>query len=502
MKRSPPPLSGVKAHRSVFLRLLFSLLLLAVVPVFIYLQLSQADRDRNDVLLESLRAQGMLIARSLTPTLRSADAGRVATLDNELSRLSLGDLTLKLFFRPDGAETGAFYYVAAVPQSSGDALAQDMKDISESGMLAAIWRSCSGQEPLSRRINDNQGNEELLISVTPVAAGNGCWALVTGTSAGAVLATSLGQKYWQSPEIVIAFAIYCILAVTVAAVMFDLWRTLRRIEAKAEAIARGDEDGQAFSALNSVPELAGATTNLDRMIARLRRVASEVRAAADTSTHALKTPIGAIVQAVEPLRRAVPSDDKRAHRAIEIIEQSCQRLSSLLATTNQTLEAATQIGAPPQDMVDLTETVSGICESFSASLAGGEVGLRLEIRDHCTILGSDELIETILENLVDNALSVAPVGSSITVELARVGGDAQITVSDSGPGLSEHLLEAAFEKGNSFRPAAQQTNAAGNFGFGLWIVRRAVETMQGSVWAANRPEGGLAVTVRIPELTA
>jgi two-component system sensor histidine kinase CpxA len=71
-----------------------------------------------------------------------------------------------------------------------------------------------------------------------------------------------------------------------------------------------------------------------------------------------------------------------------------------------------------------------------------------------------------------------------------------LDVSDCGPGLPENELE------NIFRPFYRADDArqrdTGGFGVGLAIANRAVRLHHGEVWARNRPEGGLVVSLKLP----
>lgn len=64
-------------------------------------------------------------------------------------------------------------------------------------------------------------------------------------------------------------------------------------------------------------------------------MARNMRAAADETAHALKGSLATIQSSIEPLRRAVPLDDIRARRAIELIEAALSRLNDLVEAVHQ-----------------------------------------------------------------------------------------------------------------------------------------------------------------------
>jgi two-component system, OmpR family, sensor histidine kinase ChvG len=116
-----------------------------------------------------------------------------------------------------------------------------------------------------------------------------------------------------------------------------------------------------------------------------------------------------------------------------------------------------------------------------------------------TVLGSEAMIETVLDNLIDNALSFSPPHAVVSVDLRQDGWSAMLEVSDRGPGVAEDRIEHIFERYYSERREETQTGAPGSyFGIGLWIARRNVEAMGGTITAENGAPSGLRVLVRLP----
>jgi two-component system sensor histidine kinase ChvG len=115
------------------------------------------------------------------------------------------------------------------------------------------------------------------------------------------------------------------------------------------------------------------------------------------------------------------------------------------------------------------------------------------------VLGTEEMIETVVENLIDNAVSFSPAGGEILIHLTRDGHFAEITVSDQGPGVPAEQLERIFDRYYSERRGEAESDASPSyFGIGLWIARRNVEAMGGTIEAENLTPHGMAVHVRMP----
>jgi two-component system sensor histidine kinase ChvG len=90
----------------------------------------------------------------------------------------------------------------------------------------------------------------------------------------------------------------------------------------------------------------------------------------------------------------------------------------------------------------------------------------------------------VIDNLLTNALSFSPPGSTITVSLSRHGQDALLWVDDEGIGIPAGSEEKVFSRFYSQRPEAEAFGE--HSGLGLSIVRQIVEAHGGAIHAENR----------------
>jgi two-component system, OmpR family, sensor histidine kinase ChvG len=96
-------------------------------------------------------------------------------------------------------------------------------------------------------------------------------------------------------------------------------------------------------------------------------------------------------------------------------------------------------------------------------------------------------------------VSFSSAGSEILIHLTRDGRFAHLSVSDEGPGVPAEQLERIFDRYHSERRAEPTSDASSSsFGIGLWISRRNVEAMGGTIEAENRTPHGMAVHVHLP----
>jgi len=86
-----------------------------------------------------------------------------------------------------------------------------------------------------------------------------------------------------------------------------------------------------------------------------------------------------------------------------------------------------------------------------------------------------------------------------SVDLSTTDGMAELLIADSGPGVSAENLERMFDRYFSHRPAGDgPSDGQVHFGIGLWVARRNVEALGGTIMAENRAPNGLLMRVKLP----
>jgi two-component system sensor histidine kinase ChvG len=292
--------------RSLISKLAFLIVVFLTVPIIVYTQFQQADSDKRQLLLDSVREQGRLLAEGLRPTLEREDPSPLLALPEEIVRLVTPHTGVKVLFRPKGAQGAETFFLVAVEPAVPPAELEAERDrMLQRGVLDNLGSTCEGKLPVALRHSRPQG-EELLTSITPITTSAGCWAVVTAHSSGAFLGTSIGQPYWQTFEVRIAAESYLIMAAITISVVFGIWHSLTRFGRLARKIRTGTAPTESFEAQNRVPELAVVAGEFDRMTQSLQSSADDLRRAAEDNAHAFKTPIAIIRQSLEPLDRHHP----------------------------------------------------------------------------------------------------------------------------------------------------------------------------------------------------
>ncbi|MGH6933564.1 MAG: sensor histidine kinase [Dongiaceae bacterium] len=502
------PPTGRQAERSLVSRFILLIIVFLAVPVAVYHTFKQSELDRQTLIIESVQERGRLVGLGLLPLLQKTEPSPLLAIGDELRRFASPSTRLKILFRPaDQQNEAGFFFVAASPTVSSDSLSRERDEMLRLGILKNVSNTCSGDMTLATRYRDPDGRDEILTSMTPILTESGCWVIVVSHPIESLLGTSIAQPVWQRFEVRVAAGIYLALAGLTLLVFFSVRRSVLRFRLLARDIRTGEAGENSFASQNELVELAGVAEEFDRMINTLRASAESIRHAAEDNAHAMKTPIAIMRQSLEPLKRIVPLTDNRGRRAIDVLENSIERLDQLVSTARRMDEAMAELLDPPRQRVDLSRLLKRMMEAYGGVLEGRGLRLGTTLDDDIVVRASEELMETVVENVIDNSVSVSPPGGRISVTLRRSSRFANLLIQDEGPGVPAEDLGRIFQRRFSNRPEATETgngvdeatnNESVHAGIGLWIVRRNIEAIGGRVSAENGPQGGLVLRIQVP----
>lgn len=497
---------GKRLAHSLVAKFVVMVLVFFAVPAIVYQEFRQADLDRQHIVLTAVREQGRLMAESLRPLLEREAPSTLLVLPDEVKRLWGEGYGVKVLFRPAGEEgTQGVFFVASEPRLKPEDLRAEKESLIEQGVFDNLTASCLIERPIALRRERPSGQEELLTSMTAIRSDAGCWVVIVTQSADLFLGTSIGQPYWKTLEVQIAAAIYLGMGLILAVLVFGVWRDLSRFRDLARGIREGRASKGGFVVNNRIPELEPVAHEFDRMTHALRESAVTLRRAAEDNAHAFKTPLAIIRQALEPLKRSVEDENQRGRRALQVVEEALDRLESLVATARQLEHTSAELMVPPREKVDLSGLLQRMLEAYNGSFKARGLIRESHVEPGIVVIAGEDLLETVIENIMDNAIEAGPRGTAISVELKAVDRKTiTLAVRDRGPGVPESELGRIFERYVSYRerksgePVAAVEGGGHHMGIGLWIVKRNVEAVGGQVWAENRRDGGLSIVVSLP----
>jgi len=244
-------------------------------------------------------------------------------------------------------------------------------------------------------------------------------------------------------------------------------------------------------------ELGELARDFDAMAERIEGlVGSQQRLLRDVS-HELRSPLARLVVALE-LARARAGE--AAQGPLDRIAREAGRLDELIGQLLllARLEAGGDRGATED--VDLVELLSDVVADAGYEAVPGRAEIRFAPTGGWRITGRPGLLRSAFDNVLRNALHHTPDGTPVEVELRRADGAIGIVVRDRGAGVPDGELDRIFEPFHRVDDARDRS--LGGTGIGLAIARRAIEAHGGRIEARNHPDGGLEVTLRLPEADA
>jgi signal transduction histidine kinase len=293
--------------------------------------------------------------------------------------------------------------------------------------------------------------------------------------------------------------VLALLAVTVMAVLLG-WliagralSRLRAIEAAASAVS-GESLGRRVALQGPDDELRELANAFDAMLERLDAAfASQKRFVANAS-HELRTPLTVLRTEVEVALSDSDATAADLRATAEVVREEVMRFEALLESLLAL--ARSEAGALESDeQVDLAETTRRVVERLRHDAAENAVRLSLHA-ERTMVAGDPDLLEQLVFNLVENAVTHNSRDGFAVVRLGPRGADALLEVTNSGPRVPDEelaLLTEPFHRFDRRRPGR-------GAGVGLSIVRAVATAHGGRLGLAPRDEGGLVAEVVLPGL--
>jgi len=260
----------------------------------------------------------------------------------------------------------------------------------------------------------------------------------------------------------------------------------------AQRVPEGDTDprtevGQVGAALNKMLDHVGNALEVRH------NSEMQVRQFVADASHELRTPLAAIRGYAELSRRSRQPVPEEVGHVLRRVESEAQRMTALVE--DLLLLARLDAGRPlAHDQVDLTMLV--VDAVSDAHAAGPRHDWQLDLPEEPVLVTGDRArLHQVLANLLANARTHTPEGTTGTVGVSATGTGALLRVTDAGPGIPAELQPHIFER--FARGDSSRSRAAGSTGLGLSIVHAVVTAHGGTVSVASAP-GRTEFTVRLP----
>ncbi len=289
-------------------------------------------------------------------------------------------------------------------------------------------------------------------------------------------------------------------------------RPIRRLSAAAAQVRNG------LNRRYTIPDFAGRNDEIGDLARALRAMTEAMwsrmdgieRFAADVA-HEIKNPLTSLRSAVETASRI--RDPAQLRQLMDIIVADVKRLDRLISDISDASRLDAELSRAEPEPVDIVAMLSTLADIYQTSgvLRGGvleaptsaPVSLGLDTPEDGPVVVNalEGRLVQVFRNLIANAQSFSPPGSTITLRAYRKANQAVVEVDDQGPGIPAGKEEAIFERFYSERPTGEAFGI--HSGLGLSISRQIVNAHGGRLTANNRvgPNGnvvGARFVTRLP----
>ncbi|MCZ8314671.1 ATP-binding protein [Phreatobacter sp.] len=231
---------------------------------------------------------------------------------------------------------------------------------------------------------------------------------------------------------------------------------------------------------------------------RLERLRADFVA---NASHELRTPLASVLGFIETIQGPARNDAAARDRFLGIMLTQARRMSRLIDDLLSLSRVELNEHVRPTDTVDLVALIAQLRDTLGPGAA--EQGVTIEVSaaaPSLTVLGDQDELFRLFENLVQNAVKYGADGKRVVVSLESEGRDgrpteAVVTVRDFGPGIPAEHLPRLTER--FYRVDVASSRDKGGTGLGLALVKHIVNRHRGRLAIASPPGQGASFTVRL-----
>lgn len=250
---------------------------------------------------------------------------------------------------------------------------------------------------------------------------------------------------------------------------------------------------------DSGDEAADLVITINGMLDRLESQIKLQQAFIASASHELKTPLAILLGEVQGLRRRASADPEMVVFT-DSLEEEIRKLLRIVETfLIMTRSRAVKRLEVVADVVVEETILSAIRKCrYEAKTRGVLMAPRLSADEgmgEAIVSGDADLITSMIENLLSNAIHHSPPGGTVEVEARTTFKEVHIHVRDQGPGIPEEHHSRIFEQGDQVSPEGK---FSGKSGTGLAIVTAVVDVHGGSISVRNRESTGCEFIVHLP----
>lgn len=213
-------------------------------------------------------------------------------------------------------------------------------------------------------------------------------------------------------------------------------------------------------------------------------------------THDLKGPVGTLMAFVDLLNNQNDLDESQRKIVMENLEILSQSSFHLLQNLLDWAHSSENIAEFKEEKIDLEKLIISNTEFYQSLMLLKSIKLEFQHDEDVFIIGNSKMIETVVRNLVSNAIKFTPKEGQITISLRKDEKIVHLIVSDTGVGIEPERLDLIFKIDNI--RTTNGTNGESGSGLGLAMCKEFVTKNQGAIRVESEVNAGTRFIVDFP----
>jgi signal transduction histidine kinase len=236
---------------------------------------------------------------------------------------------------------------------------------------------------------------------------------------------------------------------------------------------------------------------ISRQNERLQKAVGAQNKLFSIMAHDLRSPLASLSNIIKLI--TIYIDNSRYNEAAELSRQMDRKNDHLLELTDNLLDwtkSQTESFTPVFERVKLSEVVAHCVKIYQPVSIDKEIALHYEQDGDCYLLADRNMLQTILRNLINNAIKFTARKGKVQIICEQRQGFARITVSDNGIGISRERMESIFEI--DVKNIQNGTEGEKSTGLGLSVCKEFIEAMGGTIFVESQEQVGTSFIFTIP----
>lgn len=230
-------------------------------------------------------------------------------------------------------------------------------------------------------------------------------------------------------------------------------------------------------------------------LTRIRQLEKMQKDFVGNVSHELKTPVTSLIGFTETLLDGAKEDPDTLQAFLEIMQKDAYRLKNLIQEIIQ-LSKNSDSFAYENQPIDVAALVASICQTYKTVADQKQLTFEVHGPTKLTIASKLELLQPIVKNLIENAVTYAKQGGNITLSYKMTDAQLILQVADQGIGIAEEDQERIFER--FYRVDKARARNSGGTGLGLAIVKDYTTILGGTISVDSFPNIGTTFTLTLP----